>query len=187
MGELIRVFVCDDHLQVRAGLEKLVESAAGLAVVGEAADAEAAIAGVRAEQPRVLLLDVAMSGRSGIEALPDLLAAAPAMKVLMVSMQDDLAYVRTAFAAGANGYLLKEAAATELVPAIHAVSGGRRYLNPLLEARLLGCDYRKARRYRSLSEQRYAGAGLLPALGWTQNQEIAVAPHLTGESCRSSA
>ena len=88
----------------------------------------------------MLLLDIVMPGRSGIEALPELTDAAPETKVLMLSMQDDPAYVRHAFAAGASGYLLKEAADAELVQAIHEVADGRRYVHPLLGARLAAAE-----------------------------------------------
>src|SRR5450755_3760925 len=106
----IRVQLCDDHALVRAGLRRLLDAEPDLTVVGESGNAEEAIAQARAEQPDVLLLDVVLPGRSGIEALADLASVAPATRVLMLSMQDDPAYVRQAFAAGANGYLLKEAA-----------------------------------------------------------------------------
>jgi two-component system response regulator NreC len=86
------------------------------------------------------LLDVTMPGRSGIEALPGLAAVAPQMKVLMLSMQDDPAYVRRALAAGADGYLLKDAADADLVKALHEVNAGRRYVDPFLGARLAAAE-----------------------------------------------
>src|SRR5205085_7934026 len=109
-------------------------------VVGEAADAEQAVAAVRELRPDVLLLDVVMPGRSGIEALPDLLSGSPETRVLMLSMQDDPSYVRQAFAAGAHGYLLKEAADAELAQAIHDVAAGHRYVHPSLGARLAAAE-----------------------------------------------
>src|SRR3954468_22944923 len=118
MAESISVLICDDHALVRSGLRRLLEAEPEIEVVGEAADAEEAIAATAARQPDVLLLDVVMPGRSGIEALPELTAAAPATRVLVLSMQDDPSYVRQAFAAGAAGYLLKEAADADLLPAI---------------------------------------------------------------------
>jgi len=121
----------------------------------------------------VVLLDVVMPGRSGIEVLPEILAASQETQVLVLSMQDDPAYVREAFAAGANGYLLKEAADAELVQAIHDVAGGRRYVHPLLGARLAAAETAAAAKAQAdpLSEREHEVLRLL-ALGHT-NQEIA--------------
>src|SRR5262249_20254993 len=90
----IRVLVCDDHALVRSGLRHLLESEASVAVVGEAADAEQAVERVAELRPDVLLLDVVMPGRGGIEAIADLQAASPVTRVLVLSMQDDPSYVR---------------------------------------------------------------------------------------------
>jgi len=167
-----RVLVCDDHALVRSGLRKLLETEPDIEVTGEAANAEDAIEQVGDQQPDVLLLDVVMPGRSGIEALPELRDAAPETRVLVLSMQDDPSYVRQAFAAGAIGYLLKEAADAELVQAIHEVAGGRRYVHPLLGARLAAAEA-SARTHPPdpLSEREHEVLRLL-ALGHT-NQEIA--------------
>src|SRR6266540_5577888 len=113
----IQVLVCDDHALVRSGLRRLLESEQAFEVVGEASDADQAVAAVGHQHPDVLLLDVVMPGRSGIAAIPDLLAASPETRILVLSMQDDPSYVRQAFSAGAHGYLLKEAADAELVQA----------------------------------------------------------------------
>jgi DNA-binding NarL/FixJ family response regulator len=168
-----RVLVCDDHALVRSGLKRLLESEPSFDVVGEAADAEEAVAGVAELHPDVLLLDVVMPGRSGIEALADLRAAAPDTRVLILSMQDDPSYVRQAFAAGADGYLVKEAADSDLVQAIHDVAGGHRYVHPSLGARLAALDADAHERAESdpLSEREHEVLRLL-ALGHT-NQEIA--------------
>jgi DNA-binding NarL/FixJ family response regulator len=169
----ISVLVCDDHALVRAGLRRLLELEPDLAVVGEAADAEEAIARTARLRPDVLLLDVVLPGRSGIDVLPELLRASPGTQILVLSMQDDPAYVRQAFAAGANGYLLKEAADGELVQAIHEVACGRRYVHPLLGARLAAAEAAAERRTQAdpLSEREHEVLRLL-ALGHT-NQEIA--------------
>src|SRR5947208_15878151 len=136
----IKILICDDHALVRSGLHRLLEAEAAFDVVGEAADAEQAVAGVGALTPDVLLLDIVMPGRSGIDAIPDLLAAAPATRILVLSMQDDPSYVRKAFSAGAHGYLLKEAADADLVQAIQDVASGHRYVHPALGARLAAAE-----------------------------------------------
>jgi DNA-binding NarL/FixJ family response regulator len=169
----IRVLLCDDHALVRSGLRRLLESEPRFEVVGEAADAEEAVAFVGHEQPDVLLLDIVMPGRTGIEAIPDLIAASPETRILVLSMQDDPSYVRQAFAAGANGYLLKEAADAELVQAIEDVAAGHRYVHPAIGARLAaaeasGFDGAAA---DPLSKREHEVLHLL-ALGHT-NQEIA--------------
>ena len=169
----IEVLICDDHALVRAGLCRLLELEPDVAVVGEAADAEEAIERTAELRPDVLLLDVVLPGRSGIQVLPDLLLASPETRVLVLSMQDDPAYVRQAFAAGANGYLLKEAADSELVQAIHEIAAGHRYVHPLLGARLAAAEADAEQRSHDdpLSEREHAVLRLL-ALGHT-NQEIA--------------
>jgi DNA-binding NarL/FixJ family response regulator len=171
--EPIRVLICDDHALLRSGLQRLLEAEDGFEVVAEAASAAEAVERVAATQPDVLLLDIVMPGRSGIEAMPDLRAAAPETKVLMLSMQDDPTYVRRAFAAGASGYLLKEAADAELVQALREVAAGRRYVHPLLGARLAAAEAETGGRAGSdpLSEREHEVLRLL-ALGHT-NQEIA--------------
>src|SRR6185437_13412467 len=85
----IRVLLCDDHALVRSGLRRLIESEPKFEVVGEASDAEEAIAFAGHQRPDVLLLDIVMPGRSGIEAIPDLIEASPDTRILVLSMQDD--------------------------------------------------------------------------------------------------
>jgi two-component system, NarL family, response regulator NreC len=169
----IQVLICDDHALVRSGLRRLLESEAVFDVVGEASDAEEAVTGIAELQPDVLLLDVVMPGRSGIDALGDLRAASPATRVLVLSMQDDPSYVRQAFAAGADGYLVKEAADADLVQAIQDVANGHRYVHPSLGARLATLDAEAHERAEAdpLSGREHEVLRLL-ALGHT-NQEIA--------------
>jgi two-component system response regulator NreC len=118
-------------------------------------------------------MDLVMPGKSGIEGMPAVLQAAPQAKVLVLSMQDDPSYVREAFDAGASGYVLKEAADTEVVSAIRAVAGGAQYVHPLLGARLVAAEAEERRQAEAevLSERERAVLRLL-ALGHT-NQEIA--------------
>lgn len=165
--------ICDDHALVRSGLRRLLESEPDFEVVGEAGDAEQAIAEVARLQPDVLLLDIVMPGRSGLVALPDLFDASPETAVLVLSMQDDPSYVRQAFSAGAQGYLLKECAAADLVQAIEDVAAGNRYVHPELGARLAAAETETPDRSEvdPLSAREHDVLRLL-ALGHT-NQEIA--------------
>ncbi len=168
----IRVVIVDDHPVVRSGLRKVLESEAGIEVVGEAGDATHAVFEARAHQPDVILMDVVMPGRSGIEVTPDVLHEAPEAKVLILSMQDDPNYVRQAFAAGASGYILKEAADTDLVAAVREVAGGGRYVHPSLGARMVEAEAEERKRAEQdpLSDRERDVLRLL-ALGHT-NQEI---------------
>src|SRR6478672_7444932 len=136
----IHVVVVDDHTLVRSGLRLLLEGESDVSVDDEAGDAEQAIRLARLHKPDVILLDVVMPGRSGLEAAPDILSAAPKAKILVLSMQDDPRYVREAFSAGASGYLLKEAADDELVQAVREVAGGGRYVHPALGARIAAAE-----------------------------------------------
>ena len=169
----IRVLVVDDHAVVRAGLRRVIDAEEDIETVGEAADADRAVFEAIEAKPDVVLMDVVMPGKSGIDGMPALLQAVPEVKVLVLSMQDDPRYVREAFAAGASGYVLKEAADTELVAAIRAVAGGGSYVHPTLGARLVAAEADERRKVTSdpLSEREREVLRLL-ALGHT-NQEIA--------------
>ncbi len=170
---MIRVVVIDDHAVVRSGIRLLLEGQEDIDVVGEGGTADEAVLVARLEQPDVVLLDVVMPGESGIEATPKVLAAAPKTRVLILSMQDDPNYVRQAFAAGAHGYVLKEAADVEVVQAVREVAGGGRYVHPALGAKLVTAEVEAAaeRAADPLSEREHEVLRLL-ALGHT-NQEIA--------------
>jgi len=168
-----RVLVVDDHAVVRAGLKLVLEGEEGIEPVGEAGSARAAIFEARSLKPDVILLDVVMPDQSGLEIIPTLLKESPEAKVLVLSMQDDPQYVREAFGAGASGYVLKEAADSEVVAAVREVAGGGRYVHPELGARLVAADTAERRRAEEnpLSEREAEVLRLL-ALGHT-NQEIA--------------
>ena len=170
---MIRIVVVDDHAVVRSGLRMLLGAEEDLEVVAEAGNAREAVFEARAHKPDVILLDVVMPGESGIEVLPKLLHEAPEAKVLVLSMQDDPHYVREAFAAGASGYVLKEAVDAEVVDAVHQVAGGGRYVHPVLGARMVAAEAaaRAAADADPLSDREREVLRLL-ALGHT-NQEIA--------------
>ncbi len=169
----IRVLVVDDHAVVRAGLRRVLDAESDIETVGEAANADRAVFEAIEHKPDVVLMDVMMPGKSGIEGMPALLQAVPDAKVLILSMQDDPRYVQEAFDAGASGYVLKEAADTEVVAAVRSVAGGARYVHPALGARLVeaAAAERKRAEVDPLSEREREVLRLL-ALGHT-NQEIA--------------
>jgi two-component system response regulator NreC len=169
----IRVLIVDDHAVVRAGLKLLVDAEDDLEAVGEAGSAREAVFEARTTKPDVVLMDVMMPEQSGLAIVPQLVKEHPEATVLVLSMQDDPRYVREAFEAGASGYVLKEAADTELVAAIRDVAAGGRYVHPELGARLVAAETAERRRAEDdpLSDREREVLRLL-ALGHT-NQEIA--------------
>ncbi|HVU79143.1 MAG TPA: response regulator transcription factor [Gaiellaceae bacterium] len=173
MPDPIRVLIVDDHAVVRSGLRLLLSQEEGIEPVGEAASARDAIFESRSTEPDVILLDMVMPGGKGIDAVPTLRHERPEVKILILSMQDDPRYVREAFAAGATGYVLKEAADTEVVAAIREVAAGGRYVHPELGARMIEAEAVAARKAEDdpLSDREREVLRLL-ALGHT-NQEIA--------------
>jgi DNA-binding NarL/FixJ family response regulator len=169
----IRVLIVDDHAVVRAGLRLLLDAEDDIETVGEAGDAREAIFETRSTKPDVVLMDVVLGDKSGIDVTPELIHEQPQARVLVLSMQDDPRYVREAFAAGAHGYVLKEAADTELVTAVREVAGGGSYVHPALGARMAAADAAAAdaAEHDPLSDREREVLRLL-ALGHT-NQEIA--------------
>jgi two-component system response regulator NreC len=133
---VIRVLVVDDHALVRSGLRLLLDADPDITVEDEAGSAEQAVRKARLHKPDVVLLDITMPGRSGLEVTAEIKRAAPKAAILVLSMHDDSAYVREAFEQGASGYLLKEAADQELLTAVREVAAGHQYLHPMLGARL---------------------------------------------------
>ncbi|HEY1358862.1 MAG TPA: response regulator transcription factor [Thermoleophilaceae bacterium] len=128
------VALADDHAVVRSGLRMLLESEEGLAVVAEAGTLDEIQGAVDESGPDVLLLDVHMRGGASLDLIPDLSSST---HVLVLTMQDDPEYARTAMRLGARGYLLKEAEDAELLQAVRTVADGGTYLAPALAGRLL--------------------------------------------------
>jgi two-component system response regulator NreC len=182
---VIRIVLIDDHAVVRSGLSLLLDAEDDIEVVGEGGSAQDAIFRARALKPDVMLLDVVMPGESGIEVLPKLIKESPETKVLVLSMQDDPSYVREAFAAGASGYVLKEAVDEEVVAAVREIANGGRYVHPTLGARMVAADAqeRAAAEADPLSEREREVLRLL-ALGHT-NQEIAQTLYISVRTAES--
>jgi DNA-binding NarL/FixJ family response regulator len=128
--EATRVLLADDHPLVRAGVRRILEAHPGFRVVGEASDGDAALAELARTPVDILVLDLAMPGKDGFETLRRVREVAPEIKVLVLSMHADSEYVARAVREGADGYLLKDSAASELVSALEAVRDGRAYHSP---------------------------------------------------------
>ena len=130
------VALADDHPVVRAGLRSLLEADTSLDVVAEFHDLPSTRRGVREHRPDVLVLDLTMDGTPALQAIPDLLASCPGLKVVVLTMHDDAGIAREALRLGASAYVLKEAAADELLLAVRSALSGRTYLHPALGARM---------------------------------------------------
>lgn len=145
MPEAIRVALCDDHAVVRSGLRRILDDEPDITVVGEAGNAEDAVALATAEHPDVFVMDLGLPGTSGIDATRQVRAASAETAVLVLTVHDDVGYLRRAFDAGATGYLVKDAADVELVMAVRHVAAGDNYVHPSLGAALLEPDVVTAR------------------------------------------
>jgi two-component system, NarL family, nitrate/nitrite response regulator NarL len=138
-SEPARVILVDDHPLVRDGLRARLEAMPHLRVTGEAgnADEALALAADEANPPDLALMDVGMAGMSGIQLAALFHERHPGIRVLMLSMHDNVEYVTQAVRAGASGYVLKDSPATEIVQAIDAVLGGRTFFSAGLAARMI--------------------------------------------------
>ncbi len=138
----ITLLLADDHDVVRTGLRTFLESQGGFQVVAEARDGSEAIERAQETHPAIILMDITMPGMDGLEATRQLKTLCPASQVLALTVHDDKQYFMEMLTAGASGYLTKQAAADELVAAIHSVARGDVYLQPAL-ARWLLEDYQR--------------------------------------------
>jgi two-component system, NarL family, response regulator NreC len=132
-----RIVLADDHLMVRAGLKALVEGDSRCLVVGESGSLAQLRAVVDETRPDLIILDIALGRENGLDTVAELLASRPQLRIVVLTMHDDPAFAREAFSRGAHGYLLKEAAAEDLLRAIEVVMAGGTYLHPQLGAQLV--------------------------------------------------
>ncbi len=135
--ETLNIVLADDHEVVRGGLKLLLETEPDFEVVAEAGDIDAARRCVREHHPKVLVLDLNMPGKPVLDAIPGLRKEAPDTQIVVLTMRDDVAFVHEAREAGALGYVLKEAAGSDLVDAIRRAAAGERYINRRLAERLV--------------------------------------------------
>ena len=133
---MIGVVISDDHAVVRRGLKQLLGAEPDFEVLAEAGDIEDARRYVRGHHPQVLVLDLNLPGGSSLKHIPSIRAESPDTQIVVLTMQNEPAYAREALGAGALGYVLKEAAETELVEAVRRAAVGDTYLNPRLGARV---------------------------------------------------
>jgi DNA-binding NarL/FixJ family response regulator len=137
VGEvMIRVLIADDHALMRDGLRHILEKTTGFHVVGEAADGSAALNLGRSIPAQVMLVDLSMPGRNGLEVMRQLKKENIPVRTIMLTMHGEQQYAERAFKCGARGYLTKESAMTDLVNAITKVAGGGVYLSPAMAERM---------------------------------------------------
>ena len=132
----ITVILADDHAVVRSGIRDFLQQDERLLVIAEASNGDQALALALAQNPDVLVLDIQMPGRNGIEVAKAVRASGSNMGILILTAYDDEPYILGALQAGANGYVLKTAEPDELVEAVHSVYEGKSVLDPLLTQRL---------------------------------------------------
>jgi two-component system, NarL family, response regulator NreC len=133
----IRVLIADDHAILRSGLRMLIGSQQDMTVVAEAQNGDEAIQVARKTAPDIVILDITMPDRGGLHAIQEILKPNPNTRVLLLTMHEEVAYLRTALAAGATGYVLKKSVDADLLSAIRAVHKGRTYVDAELAAELI--------------------------------------------------
>jgi DNA-binding NarL/FixJ family response regulator len=154
----MRVLIADDHAIIRKGLEQILGDAYGDVVFGEAANAEEAIRRVDEDDWDVVILDISMPGRSGLDALKEIKKIKPAIPVLMLSIHPEDQYATRALRAGASGYMTKETIPEELITAIKKVTTGGKYVSAGLAEKLaadLETETRETPPHKRLSDREY--------------------------------
>ncbi len=132
---MIRVLIADDHALVRDGLRHVLQSAAGFEVAGEAVDGISALQLARKQDAEVMVLDLSMPGRNGLELIKQIREEKPRLRILVLTMHAEEQYAVRAFKAGASGYLTKESASTELVNAVSKIAAGGAYVSATMAER----------------------------------------------------
>ena len=133
---MVRILIADDHALIREGLKKILKAAQDISVVSEAQNAREVMEEVKKQELDVVILDISLPGKSGLELLKDLKQDYPALPILILSMHPEDRFAVRALKAGAAGYVTKESAVEELVKAIRKVVHGRKYVSPALAEKL---------------------------------------------------
>jgi len=153
---MIRILIADDHAIVRAGLRQFIADEPDLAIVGEASTGEEALAFVRSEPCDVVLLDIAMPGVNGVDALGHLRRIKPDLPVLILTGYPEDQYAVSLLRSGASGFIRKESASEQLIDAIRTVVQGKKYISPTLgELLLKDLEGRDGPLHASLSEREF--------------------------------
>lgn len=171
----IRILLADDHTILRAGLRMMLNAQPDFEVVGEAQDGRQAMQEAQKLQPDVILMDITMPDMNGIEATRQIKKLLPETKILILTMHEHDEYVFQALRAGASGYMLKEAADTDLISALRVIQNGQFYLSPTAQSVMVGDYLQRVRTgeekdsYSSLTEREREILKLV-AEGYTNNQ-----------------
>jgi two-component system, NarL family, invasion response regulator UvrY len=164
---MIRVFIADDHQLFRTGLQQILGKQSDITVVGEASTGTEALECIRRLPCDVLLLDITMPGRSGLDIIKDIRRELPGVRILVISMHPEDQYAVRVLKAGASGYLTKESAAGDLVAAIRKAAAGGRYVSETLAEKLAGSVGQPPRHlpHELLSEREFQVLQMV-ATGW---------------------
>ncbi len=175
MDKKIRIIVVDDHPILRRGLQMILKAQADMQVVGEAGSVDEAMVLARELKPDVVILDLSLPDRSGVELISDIRVQCPGAKVLVLTIHDDESYIRKVLSEGGSGYLLKNAVDEELVLAVRAVARGEMVLDPSLTRELLlelmcGSRPKPAKAEEDLLSDRQREILAMIAQGYTDRQ-----------------
>lgn len=172
----LRILLVDDHAMLRTGLQMVVNSQPDMEVVGQASNGEEALAQVQACQPDLVVMDISLPGHNGVEATAAIRQRWPEMRVLVFTRHSDPGYLRRLLQAGATGYLLKNAAANDLVNAIRVVAAGGAYIDSSLVGNVVESLGNRATAYKTLppTELTVREQEVIRLIAWGQsNKEIA--------------